>query len=347
MIATTSLFSTLSHVVVALTIISFRFSTGTSMQALAASRHGDFSQVLHMQTIPIPEASALKPHELLVRVAWSDVNPVDLQKLHGGKLAGEVPSNPPFVPGFAGSGIVVQCGSQVTNTNPHLYVGSRVAFLADPSRRGTYAEYCVVDGRAAAVLPLNVSLREAACLPLAGCTAYEALHQLGLTPTSTPTPEDATAKISPLNRRLLIVGAAGGVGSWATRLARTWHPALEIIATASSETSQNWCLADNGASRCVRHDQITESLEGGLKGSVDAILCLTEPTPSLWKELSEVIRPYGRICVVVAGASIQSLDLGFLFFKSVTICTETVFSCFRTDFAMYQPSAEIGEMLSS
>jgi len=59
-----------------------------------------------------------------------------------------------------------------------------------------------------------------------------------------------------------------------------------------------------------------KSLEGGLKGSVDAILCL------LWKELLEA---YRRICVVVANASIQPLDLGFLFFKSVTICTKIVF----------------------
>jgi NADPH2:quinone reductase len=76
---------------------------------------------------------------------------------------------------------------------------------------------------------------EAATLPLSGCTAYESLEKLSLENSS----------------NLLIVGGAGGVGSWATLVARTKHPRLEIICTASSEESKRWCF-ENGASSCHR-----------------------------------------------------------------------------------------------
>lgn len=80
-------------------------------------------------------------------------------------------------------------------------------------------------------------------------------------------------------------------------------------------------------------------------GSVDYILCLTEPTPELFGALTEVIRPYGTICLVVAGESIKSLDLRFAFFKAATVTTETVFSSIRTNFESIRPSEEINDLL--
>lgn len=289
------------------------------MLALAATKAGDFRQSLSLEQVDAP--TEIGPNELLIKVAWSDLNPVDLQKLQ--QRTGDAP----FVTGFAGSGTVEQ-----TSDASAFPVGSCICFLVNPSQRGSYAQYCVVDRRAAAILPNNVSLKEAASVPLAGCTAYESLMKMGL--------GDQRNTI----KSLLIVGGSGGVGSWATRIAQALRPDLQIICTASSQSSSDWCKT-NGASRCIPHDAIDNELSGGPKGCVDAILCLTEPTPSLISSMAEVIRPYGSICLVVAGPSIRSLNLDFVFFKSATVYTETVFSCFRTHFSYFQPNQVIAQLL--
>ena len=321
------------------------------MKALAATRHGDFQTVLSLQDVPLQhqqqQQKDLQPNQVLVQVAWSEVNPVDLQKLKG--RPGQA-VNGYFIPGFAGSGVVVQQGSQQDEKNdnddddeamqlPRWEEGTKVAFLVDPSSTsGSYAEYCVVDCRAIAAVLEKVSLRDAASVPLTGCTAYEALRKVELGPKQSSTNKK--------KKSLLIVGGSGGVGSWATRLARAWYPVdeLEIIVTTSSQESTKWCQ-EQGASRCIGHDEIEGSLKGGLQGSIDSIVCLTEPTPTVMKAMAEVLRPYGHICLVVAGASINSLDLGFLFFKSAHIAFETVFSCFRSKFSSAIPGNEIRDIL--
>jgi hypothetical protein len=100
-----------------------------------------------------------------------------------------------------------------------------------------------------------------------------------------------------------------------------------------------------------RHDpdDISQTcLQGGRdarQGSVDAIICLTEPTPTLFSALANVVKPYGTICLVVSGDSIQRLDLSFCFFKCVNIATQTVFSSIRTNFQIIQPRDEIAVIL--
>merc|ERR1712216_1005642 len=80
---------------------------------------------------------------------------------------------------------------------------------------------------------------------------------------------------------------------------------------------------------------------GGKEGSVDAIICLAEPTEDLFGTLSDVIKPYGTICLVVAGKSIGSLNLGFCFFKCVDVKMETVFSSIRSKYRKIIPAKEI------
>lgn len=306
------------------------------MEALGADKFGQHNEVLCHQTIDeLPTCSST---DVLIRVAYSELNPVDLQKLKGGpKQAGQAVPNPPFIPGFGGSGIVLDVGSDVPPPKQQQSLkGKQVAFLADPSRPGSYATHILVDYRLVAELPSSgkVTLQEAASVPLAGCTAYESLVKLGLGKDVIPS-EDT---------KLLVVGAAGGVGSWAITLARAWHPKLTIIATASSPESQNWCQS-RGADQVIFHNEIAERLGGGREGSVSHILCLTEPTPPIFGALADVIQPYGTICLVVAGASIQSLDLGFCFFKAANVVTETVFSSIRTKYRQFVPSLEIAEIL--
>ena len=78
---------------------------------------------------------------------------------------------------------------------------------------------------------------------------------------------------------------------------------------------------------------------------MDAIVCLAEPTPDLFGACAEVIRPYGSLCLVVAGKSILSLDASFFFFKCATVTTQTVFSSIRTKYQHIIPSEELRVIL--
>jgi NADPH:quinone reductase len=152
------------------------------MQALGAHKFGSYEdEVLEFVQLPLPDK--LSADELLVKVSYADINPVDFQKLSGGKPSnfGNAVPNGPFVPGFGGSGIVQEVGSP----NLQAHVGKQVCFLVDPSKqRGSYASHVVVDVRCTSFLPKqNVELRDAAAIPVAGLTAYEVswLHHLLLT----------------------------------------------------------------------------------------------------------------------------------------------------------------------
>jgi NADPH2:quinone reductase len=327
------------------------------MEVLGAITTGEYTSALEFRSLPEVVSSSLNPEDVLIQVLYSDVNPVDLQKLRSHKSTN--PSSP-FVPGFGGSGTVLQVGSQVAQQH---FLGKQVCFLADPSRQGSYATHIVVDSRSVAVIPNNVDVRDAACIPVAGLTAYESLVKLGLAapakklPTTTTTTTTTTNKEEQLlapdttttatgeatQKTLLIVGGAGGVGSWAITLARAWHPNLNIIATTTQQ--DEWC-SSLGATQVIRHDEIETKLQGGREGSVEYILCLTEPTMPLFDALANVIRPYGNLCLVVAGKGIESLNMGFCFFKCAAVHCQTVFSSIRTKYQHLVPANELAVILA-
>lgn len=299
------------------------------MEILAASQFGSHGKVLEFDSLEtLPEC---RPDDVLIRVVYAELNLVDLHKLKGGPKEGQAIPNRPLVVGYGGSGIVQAVGSNI----PNDWKDKRVAFICDPTKPGCYATHVRVDKNLLAPVPFQLTLKQAASVPLSGMTAYESLLKLGLGRDRPLRGKDPT---------LLVVGGAGGVGSWAIQLARVLYPSLKIIATASSEPSMRWCVK-MGANQVIKHGDITSQLQGGQKGSVDYILCLTEPMPALFGALSEVIRPYGSVCLVVSGESIKSLDLSFLFYKAATVTTETVFSSIRTNYEYIRPSMEIDDLL--
>eukprot|EP00536_Pseudo-nitzschia_multiseries_P006542 jgi/Psemu1/193394/e_gw1.140.71.1 len=280
----------------------------------------------------------LNPNDVLIQVCYSDVNPVDLQKMRGRENeAGRPVANPPLhVPGYGGSGRVVKRDKDNGKDNRCWNNGTPVSFLADPTRMGSYATFVVVDANCVArIPPPPPPPLPCASIPVAGLTAYESLVKCY---TDTDADADADGRVS--SGSLLVVGASGGVGSWTITLARALNPSLKIIATASTQAQHDWC-AGLGADVVIQHGDIGSRLEGGREGSVDAIVCLAEPTPELFGTLAEVIKPYGSICLVVAGKSIGSLDLGFCFFKCVDVKTVTVFSSIRTKYKNIVPAKEL------
>lgn len=156
---------------------------------------------------PTPERG-----ELLVRVSAAGVNPYDL-KIAEGALDGVMPHRFPLVLGIDGAGKVAAVGPGVTRFS----VGDRVfgQFLHAPVGTGTYCELTTVpETIGVSKIPPRLGDAEAAALPTAGMTALYAIESLGL------------AK----GENLFIVGASGGVGSFAVQLAAS--RGIRVVAVA-------------------------------------------------------------------------------------------------------------------
>jgi hypothetical protein len=170
------------------------------MEVLGATKHGGYKESLEFSSrLELPMISS--EDDVLIEIEYTDANPVDLQKLRGNKGPGQPVADGILVPGFGGSGIVLETGTRA----PSEWKGRRACFLADPTRRGSYATHILVDRRCVALLPSGVTPRDAASVPVAGLTALESLRKVGLAPDGVG--GDASGKKS-----LLIVGGAGGVG---------------------------------------------------------------------------------------------------------------------------------------
>lgn len=178
------------------------------MHAMVIDKYGE-PEVFYAAEL---EPDAMGPEDLVIRIYATSVNPVDW-KVRQGKLAPRLPSRFPAILGWDAAGIVVEVGSGVTQFNVGDPVFSRPAI----HRPGTYAELTVVDQSLVARKPVNLTYLEAASIPLAGLTAWEALVEIG--------------KIG-AHHRVLVHGGGGGVGSYAVQLARAYG--AEVIATASA-----------------------------------------------------------------------------------------------------------------
>lgn len=267
--------------------------------------------VLLDTTVSFPPLAG--PRDLRVRVEAVAVNPVDL------KLRRTLPAEgPPRVLGWDAAGVVEAVGEAVER----FRVGDAVMFAGASQRPGCQAQSVLVDARLAGRKPANVSFAEAAALPLTGLTAWEALFErLGV---------DAAGGDG--GRSLLILGAAGGVGSMAIQLAR--RAGLRVIASASRPDSQAW-VKRLGAEAVVDHSQpIGPQLDALGLTVVDAIANFHD-TDRYWSLMAERIRPQGAIVALVSGRG--PLDLNLLKSKSVRFCWEYMFT--RPDWQ----TADMGE----
>lgn len=208
------------------------------MKAIAitqAAQAGTNLEFLNEITLPTPVASG---HDLLVEVKAISVNPVDT-KVRGGFKAEQ-----PRVLGWDAVGVVAAVGESVTLFKP----GDEVWYAGSLTRPGSNSEYQLVDERIVALKPKSIDNASAAALPLTAITAWEMLFdRLGVVENGNE------------NDVLLIVGAAGGVGSILTQLARKLTK-ITVIGTASRPQSQKW-VSDLGAHHVIDHSKpLTEEL---------------------------------------------------------------------------------------
>jgi zinc-binding alcohol dehydrogenase family protein len=254
---------------------------------------------------PLPKPG---PRDLLVRIEAISVNPVDT-KVRAPKAQLE---DPPRILGWDACGTVVSCGEDVTLFGP----GQRVFYAGDITRAGCNSEYHLVDERIAGHAPASLNAEEAAALPLTSLTAWEALFE------RLAIPLDASHAETEHSPSLLIIGAAGGVGSIAIQLARQLA-GLKVIATASRPESSDWCK-EMGADKVLNHQQnLVEQFQQANLAKPDYILCC-QPADAYFDTMVELIKPQGGICGIVDNQ--QPIALQKLKPKSATFSWEFMFT---------------------
>lgn len=263
---------------------------------------------------PIAEAEALmdievpKPiasgRDLLVKVEAVSVNPVDT-KIRGRKAA-EPKSGEYKILGWDAVGTVVQIGDACSGFN----TGDRVWYAGDLTRPGSNAEFQLVDERIVSKAPNSLSNAEAAALPLTALTAWELLF-------------DRLNVDAGEAKTMLVIGAAGGVGSILVQLAKQLTK-LQVIATASRPETTAWLQA-LGADKVIDHrNPLSEGI--GEENCMDYVVSLNGTDQHL-AEVVKVIKPQGKF-----GLIDDPLELNIHPFKQKSISLHWEFMYTRSMF---------------
>jgi zinc-binding alcohol dehydrogenase family protein len=231
--------------------------------------------------LPTPEPG---PHDLLVRVEAVSVNPVDTKVRAAVDPNGEVK-----VLGYDAAGVVDAVGSEVSL----FAVGDEVYYAGSIGRPGSNVRYHLVDERITGHKPTSMDFAEAAALPLTTITAWEALFdrfRLGRDSTGT----------------LLVLGAAGGVGSMMVQLARALT-GVTVIGTASRPESQRW-VTDLGAHHAVsHHGDLVEQVRTVAPGGVNYIF--TPFSAGRVGHFVELLQPGGEVTAIDEPEGLELLPL--------------------------------------
>jgi NADPH:quinone reductase-like Zn-dependent oxidoreductase len=241
-------------------------------------------RAIRQQTLGGPEVLALVevprpvpgPTEVLVRVLAAGVNPVDWKVRARGGFLGQ----PPFTVGWDVAGAVESLGYGVTR----FATGDRVFGMPRfPREAGAYAQYVTSPSRQLARTPERLSDVEAAALPLAGLTAWQSLVE--------------TADVQP-GQRVLVLGAAGGVGHLAVQIAKA--RGAYVIGTA--RTGKHPFLFELGADAAI--DYTSEDV-AERAGEVDVVLDLVGGETGL--DALPALRVGGLFITVPSGFDVEPL----------------------------------------
>ncbi|MGH1486472.1 MAG: zinc-binding alcohol dehydrogenase family protein [Cellvibrionaceae bacterium] len=270
--------------------------------------------------------------DLLVKIDAVSVNPVDT------KIRKNVaPEDGQYkILGWDAVGEVIATGED----SELFTIGDTVWYAGDLTRSGTNAEYHLVDERIVGKKPNSISKAEAAAVPLTAITAWELLFdRLGLEKVSSPNKSN--------NERLLIIGAAGGVGSILTQLAVKLTNAT-VIGTASRATTQDW-VKGLGADHVLDHSKaLTEELARINMENVTHVISLTH-TDQHYPAIVEMLAPQGKLALIDDPK--VPLDIMQLKRKSISLHWEFMFtrSMFATEDMIEQHNLlnELAELIDS
>lgn len=237
---------------------------------------------LRLAEMPEPE---LRDNDVLVEIHAAGVNLID-SKLRDGEFKLIVPYRPPFILGHDVAGIVVRTGSKVRKFKP----GDEVYARPRDGRIGTFAESIAMDEADVALKPKNLSMEEAASIPLVGLTAWQVLVE--------------TAGLKK-GQKVFIQAGSGGVGTFAIQLAK--HLGATVATTAGAANAD--LVKDLGADIVIDYKQ--DDFEKILQGYDVALN--SQDAKTLEKSL-HVLKPGGKLISISgppdpAFASKQGLNM--------------------------------------
>ncbi|MQA22077.1 zinc-binding alcohol dehydrogenase family protein [Rugamonas rivuli] len=251
--------------------------------------------------LPTPQAAG---RDLLVEVKAISVNPVDV-KIRANMAPAEGHSK---VIGWDAAGIVKAIGPDVTLFKP----GDEVWYAGALMRPGTNSELHLVDERIVGHKPAKLDFAQAAALPLTAITAWELLFErLGV----------SRDKAATHGQSLLVIGAAGGVGSILVQLARQLT-GLTVIGTASRDDTAAW-VRQLGAHHVIDHSKpLNEEIARLGLPPVSHVASLNQ-TDQHWNAIAELVAPQGKVALIDDPAAI---DVRLLKRKSVSLHWEFMFT---------------------
>ncbi|HMU82987.1 MAG TPA: NAD(P)-dependent alcohol dehydrogenase [Leptospiraceae bacterium] len=250
------------------------------MRAIAYKKYGK-AEVLEEMDLPDP---VMGEDDLLVRIHAVSVNPIDW-KIRSGALRLLSGGNFPRIPGSDFAGEVLSTGK---NTR-RFQKGDRVFGMLPPMKGGAFATLAAVPERLAAQAPRNLTYEECAAVPLAGLTALQALRDPGEIQDS---------------QKVLIYGAAGGVGTFAIQIARIFQADVTAVASGSSEE----IVRSAGANRFIDY---TRENFARIDSKYDIVFDCVGKT--YYADCVDILKPDGKYITVELGPGVfwDSLRGGF------------------------------------
>ena len=277
------------------------------MKAVAYQKPFAISDADVFSIIDIEQPKAIG-FDLLVKVKAISVNPVDIKMRQRTS-----PENTDWkILGHDAVGTVVAIGELVKN----FKVGDEVFYAGSNQRQGSYAEYQLVDERIVGFKPSRLSDAEAVALPLTALTAYEMLFdRLKVQDTKYEKP------------MILVIGAAGGVGSIAVQLLKAITE-FTVIATASRPESQAW-LKEIGADFVIDHRQDLEKQVSMLNIGQPNYVFSINGTGQYTQSIANLIAPQGHFGLI---DDPENFVINPFKIKSISIHWESMFtrSTFQT-----------------
>ena len=241
------------------------------MKAIGYKENLPIEDVNSLQDVVV-ETPKATGRDILVEIKAISVNPADYKVRAGMPVEGDDWK----IIGWDATGIVKEVGEDVTL----FKVGDEVWYAGDFTRQGSYAQYQVVDERIVGKKPSSLSYAEAAALPLTSLTAYEMLF------------DRLEVARNDANKSILVIGAAGGVGSILVQLAKKLTK-LNIIGTASREETTDW-LKELGADSVINHrNKLSEEFEKYNLPAPDYVVSLNA-TEQHADEIVKLIKPQGK-----------------------------------------------------
>jgi NADPH:quinone reductase-like Zn-dependent oxidoreductase len=232
------------------------------MKVFIVKRYGK-KEKLHLTEVADP---VIKENDVLVRIHAAGVNLLD-SKLRDGEFKVILPYKPPFTLGHDVAGVITKTGPRVTK----FKVGDEVYARPKDHRVGTYAQLISIDENDVAFKPKNLTMEEAASIPLVGLTAWQALI------------EKANLK---KGQKVFIQAGSGGVGTFAIQLAK--HLGATVATTTSAANID--LVKSLGADVVI--DYKKDDFENTLQG-YDVVLN-SQDQKTLEKSL-RVLKPGGKL----------------------------------------------------